>query len=374
MATRIRITRKDKTLNQEIFFQLLGEFIKDTSTGKRFKKNGARISQATVDTYINLSKIIHSFAEHSKFDLKFYVISNLTQREKEQASTYWRKFYKAFTDFMYDEKNYFDNYVGHNIKRLRVFFNYLNNERNINVGNFHKSFYVPKEDIDIITISPEQFNYIIFDDNFNELIEAQGLVEVKDIFVFGSTVALRVSDLLGLTRKNLIIQHGNYYLNVKSQKTKTKTSIKLPDYAIDIIKKYDGKQKTLLPTISRAYLDIQLKKVGKLLPDDYEVVKTREQRGNAVIIYKDPINKIHYKLSDHITTHTMRRTAITNMLNLGMPEYMVRKISGHAANSREFFKYVELMQSSMDRETEMFFQKIVESGMENATKKCAFLA
>ncbi len=374
MAARIRITRKHKTLNQENFFQLLDEFIKDTSTGKRHKKNGARISQSTVDSYIYFRILMHSFVEESKFEIKLYVVNNLTQREKEQAANYWRKFYKAFTDFMYDDRGYFDNFVGHSIKRLRVFLNYLNNERNINVGNFHKSFYVPKEDIDIITISPEQFNYIIFNNSFNELVEARGLVEVKDIFVFGCTVALRVSDLLALTRKNLIIQHGNYYLNVKSQKTKTKTSIKLPDYAIAIIKKYKDKQKTLLPSISTAYLDIQLKRLGKLLPDDYEVVKTREKRGRAEIIYKDPINKIHYKLSDHITTHTMRRTAITNMLNLGVPEYMVRKISGHAANSKEFFKYVELMQSSMDRETEIFFQKIVESGMENATKKHAFLA
>ena len=106
------------------------------------------------------------------------------------------------------------------------------------------------------------------------------------------------------------------------------------------------------------YLDLQVKKLGKLLPDDFELIKTREKRGKQVIIYKDPQRKIHYKLSDHITTHTMRRTAITNMLNLGMPEYMVRKISGHAANSREFFRYVELSQSYMDKETDNFFDKI----------------
>ena len=358
-TTRLKIRRKDKTLGEDVFFKLLNDFISDSSSGKRLKKNGTRISDATVDTYIYFRRVIKLFAEESSFEVKLYIIGNLTQREKERAANYWRKFYKAFTNFMYNKMGYYDNYVGNIIKTLRTFFNYLLQERHIDVGIYHKSFYVPKEEIDIITLNHKQLNYIIFDEHFNHLVKQHKLEKVHDIFIFGCTVALRVSDLLNLSRKNLIIQDDNYYINVKSQKTKTKTSIKLPDYATAIIKKYKGKQKTLLPTISMGYLDIQVKRLGKLLPDDFELIKTREKRGKQVVIYKDPKRKLHYKLSDHITTHTMRRTAITNMLNLGMPEYMVRKISGHAANSREFFRYVELSQSYMDKETDVFFKKIV---------------
>lgn len=359
MAKKIIIKRKDKILHQNIFLQLLDDFVKDTSTGKRLKKNGQRISTNTVDTYIYFRKVIYSFADQSSFELKLYLVNNLTQREKEQAANYWRKFYKSFTDFMYNKMGAYDNYVGHNIKRLRVFLNYINNNRHIEIGNYHKSFYAPYEEIDIITINHNQLNYIIFNENFQKDACENELEKIKDIFVFGCTVALRVSDLLNLTEKNLIIQQDKYYLIVKSQKTKTKTSIKLPNYAIDIIKKYSGHQKTLLPSISLGYLDLQLKKLGKLLPDNFERIKTRERRGKPVIIYKNKKRKTHYKLSDHITTHTMRRTAITNMLNLGMPEYLVRKISGHAANSREFFRYVELSQSFMDNETDLFFEKII---------------
>ena len=63
----------------------------------------------------------------------------------------------------------------------------------------------------------------------------------------------------------------------------------------------------------------------------------------------------------------MRRTGITTMLNLGMPEHLVRKISGHAANSREFFRYVELSQSFIDDETDKIFDKINDS---NVLEKC----
>jgi len=57
----------------------------------------------------------------------------------------------------------------------------------------------------------------------------------------------------------------------------------------------------------------------------------------------------------------MRRTAITSMLCLGMPEHLVRKISGHAANSKEFFRYVLLSQSFIDDETDKVFDKLANA-------------
>ena len=354
----LTIRKKDKHLSQHIFFGLLDDFINDSHSGKRLKKNGTRISPATVETYGYFKRVVTLFTEETSFEVKLFIVDNLTQREKQVAANYWRKFYKAFTNFMYNKMGYYDNYVGNIIKTLRTFLNYLTEERHINIGVFHKSFYAPKEEIDIITLNREQLNYIIFNEEFDRLVKQHDLEKIKDIFVFGCTVALRVSDLLSLTRKNLVIQNDKYYLNVRSQKTKTKTSIKLPDYAIDIIKKYKGQQATLLPYISKAWLGNQLKEMGKLIPDNFEIVKTRERRGKQVVVYKDPKRKKHYKLSDHLSTHTMRRTGITTMLNLGMPEHLVRKISGHAANSREFFRYVELSQSFIDEQTDKVFEKL----------------
>jgi integrase len=99
------------------------------------------------------------------------------------------------------------------------------------------------------------------------------------------------------------------------------------------------------------------------------MIKYRTKRGVKFPIYKDKTKKLHYTLGDHITTHTMRRTAITTMLRLGMPEQATRKISGHAANSKEFFRYVQLAQDYIDKQTDMVFDKIVN--ME--PQKSAFL-
>jgi hypothetical protein len=44
----------------------------------------------------------------------------------------------------------------------------------------------------------------------------------------------------------------------------------------------------------------------------------------------------------------MRRTAITNLLVLGMPELIVRQISGHAPGSKAFYLYVSFAQRYID--------------------------
>jgi len=358
MPTKVKIGKKDKFLDQEVFFGLLNDFINDSYAGRRLKKNGTRISDGTIRNYEYLQKALTQFSERSTFEIKLHLVHNLTQTEKERANRYWKKFYQKFTNFMYHKLGYFDNYVGLIIKCLRSFFNYLIQDRSINVGVYHQSFYVPVEEISIIALNHEQLNYIIYNEEFNQRIIEHQLEKVKDIFIFGCTVALRVSDLLSISRKNLTIQNEKYYLRVKSKKTGVVTSIKLPEYAIDIVKKYKGQQATLLPNISIAWLGKKLKEMGKLIPDDFEIVKTRERKGKQVIVYKDPKKKKHYQLSDHITTHTMRRTAITTMLNLGMPEHLVRKISGHAVNSREFFRYVQLSQSFIDQETDKIFEQL----------------
>ena len=56
----------------------------------------------------------------------------------------------------------------------------------------------------------------------------------------------------------------------------------------------------------------------------------------------------------------MRRTAITTLLIMGVPETMVRKISGHAPGSNEFYKYVGIAQDYLNREVKTAYQKLIE--------------
>jgi hypothetical protein len=55
-------------------------------------------------------------------------------------------------------------------------------------------------------------------------------------------------------------------------------------------------------------------------------------------------------VSELVPTHVMRRTGITVLLMMGMHEYLVRKISGHSAHSKEFFRYVNFADSFITAE------------------------
>lgn len=352
------IAKKVKIIDQENFFYLYRTFIRESLMGLRLQKNGKRIKPQTVTNYIMAEKLVGEFVAETGFEIKLFLVNRMKDAELIKAMKYWKMFYIKFTRYMY-QRGFFDNYVGMIIKSLRLFFNYLNNERQLQVGNFHKNFYVPKEDIPIIVLTPKQLRQLIDNPELDARLPAD-LQLTRDIFVFGCTVALRVSDLMSLRPYHLITYDEEYYLKVNSQKTNTTTTVKLPAYAVAILMKYKNKQSTLLPVLSINYFNLQLKRLSTYITGPEPVIKTRLRNGQPTIIYKDPEKKQHFTLADHITTHTMRRTAITTMLSLGMNEQVVRKISGHAANSKEFYKYVAFSQSFQDTETDKMFERLMK--------------
>jgi hypothetical protein len=339
------------------FLKLFDTFLKETEKGKRVQKTGIRVRASSLEPYVYLRKLLYDFSVKKNFPLRIYSVSTLKKRELLAEKKYWARFYTEFTEYLYTDCNCYDNYVGSNIKRLRAFFNYLNEEKEMNVGSFHKKFYTHSEEIEIITLIPEQLNFLIYNKEFEDTLP-EHLKKTKDMFVFGCTVALRISDIFKLSKNNIESINGKHYLKTRSQKTNTLTRIVLPDYAVAIINKYTEKQKTIFPEISKARFNLNIKSLIKRTNWTGEQIKTRQKRGQTVVVYKNPKTKEPYRFCDLITSHTMRRTAITTMLCLHMPENLVRKISGHASGSKEFFRYVELSQKYMDNETEKVYDQI----------------
>lgn len=332
---------------------LYQQFIRDSKTGKRLKKNGERISMGSINNYRYTLNNLEAFADNRSFDLRICDVSKLNKREYTSEKNYWKKFYKKFTDYLY-KKGCYDNYVGHNIKQIRTFFNWLKSEKDINTGDFHQLFYIRKEEVDILVLSPEQLKFLIHDQMFyNSLTPA--MRRIKDIFVFGCTTGLRFSDIFKLTNKNFENQNGDWYLKLKSQKTKTYSFIKLPSYAVDIYKIYKPKSaKTLLfKKVSLFIFNRSLKHIGEKAGFANPVEMTRERQGKSKVITKKQL-----RFCDKMSSHMMRRTAITTLLILGMPEHLVRKISGHSYASSSFNRYVHYAQSYVDREIDKVHQKL----------------
>lgn len=66
------------------------------------------------------------------------------------------------------------------------------------------------------------------------------------------------------------------------------------------------------------------------------------------------------KFYELLTTHVMRRSGITLMSQLGMKENLIRRISGHAPNSKEFYRYIKIAQEWQDEESERVHKQIAD--------------
>lgn len=346
-----------KTTHAELdFLNEFKIFITASQKGKRVKKDGSKILKDTLKILEATYNLLKNFSEEKQFQLRIRILQK-NQRDNNTEKLYWKRFYLKFTDYLYKDIDCYDNYVGSVIKDIRTFFNYLIKERNLAIGNFHQHFYVYKEDIQILTLQPDQLQNLINNSPTDEKLRPV-LLKTKDILLAGCAVALRYSDLMNLQKANFQLHNQQYYLKVQSKKTKVYTHIKLPAYVVEIFKKYSRKSNRLLPYFNIVRLNLYLKELAEYLGWTNEVVKTRQKRGKAIVIYKDTKQKTHFRFCDLVSTHLMRRTAITTMLRLEMPEHLVRKISGHAPNSKEFHKYVSIAQNYLDTETDKVFAKL----------------
>lgn len=213
---------------------LFERFINDCKTGRRLQANGKLLSKGCIQNYEYCYKLLLQFSITKQFHLRIRPANKLNSRELIIEKNYWNRFYKKFTDYLYTNCGHYDNYVGANIKVIRVFFNYMQRDLLIDTGNFYKKFYVTKEEVPVIALLPEELNYLIYNKEFEASLSPV-MQKVKDVFVFGCTVALRFSDLMQLKQSNLRINVTQWYLLVRSHKTNVDTQVRLPDYAITIL-------------------------------------------------------------------------------------------------------------------------------------------
>ena len=133
------------------------------------------------------------------------------------------------------------------------------------------------------------------------------LDRVRDLFVFSCYTGISYSDIMGLTKNNLIIgMDGKSWIATKRLKTKTTVRVPLLEPAQKILDKYESHpvtmhSGTLLPKITNEKTNLYLKEIA-----------------DAVGIKKN--------LTFHMARHTF---ATTVTLSNGVPIEMVSKLLGH---------------------------------------------
>lgn len=347
-----------RTTPQLLVSEHFQQFIRASSSGRRLTPSGKRITKGTITNYQYVYKLIDEYEITSGNKLRIQLLHRAAMRTLQREKNYWNRFSVQFSNFLYKEKGYYDNYVASVFKIVKTFFNYLQKEKGFVVGNYHKSFKVPLQQSTPVVLMPEQLNFLITNKEFDTQLNPY-LKRAKDIFVFGCTVGLRYSDLMALKKTNVVYNENETLLVLFTQKTGTEIKIPLPVYLLNIVDKYRRKAgKYILPRLSSTNLNLQLKRLVKSAGWNHTLQKNLSCRGKMTELKTETGNT--WSFYQHITAHTMRRTAITTLLIMGVPETMVRKISGHAPGSKEFYKYVGIAQDYLNREVKNAYQKLIE--------------
>lgn len=340
-----------KSLNCRPLLAEFDKFIRDSKSGRRRKADGSRISAGTIESYQNCRKIL------VRFSLKYgepqiYTGMKMSRLIFRERTLYWKLIIFRFGDFMRICR-YCESYVWNNLKILKAVMRHLHQQQGWPDTNL-VIFKMPRlAQSDSIALSVNQVRQLIgakFSGSFTE----RRLAIVRDIVIIGCMTGLRYSDLMALNWSHLVKSEGKTWMAIQSQKTGIRTKLLVPRVLEHIIKRYRKlRRRNIIPRISNVNLNIQIKKLGKWMGWETPTPVFRNLSGILTI-------ERTRKFYELLTTHTMRRTCISLMLQLGMPEHLVRQVSGHAPNSREFFRYVKIAQDWQDKETEKVHKELLE--------------
>ncbi len=162
-----------------------------------------------------------------------------------------------------------------------------------------------------------------------DLHERPDLDKIRDLFIFQCFCGCRISDLLRLTRRNVI---GNF-LEYIPQKTISKRGrvvrIPLHSVALRIIEKYKDSANLLPNCGSTERINRKLKKLFALCGFTRQVQ----------VLNPTTRKEEHKQLCDIVSTHMARRTFIGLLYKQVKDPNLIASMSGHAPNSTAFARY-----------------------------------
>jgi integrase len=344
LSQELCVSQNNFVMKKHLYFEIaFAGFIADSAAGRRNKFGGKSLGHRRLWQYRHVLGLIKQYKELSNAKLLIQLpVRNGTACVQSQIR-YWQRFHRLFTRFLYTTRGYCDNTVAGIFRVIRSVFNYLVHSKGLPVGGYSQEFTVTAAQHHPVVLLPEQVHQLIYDQQwYNEL--PPHLKRVRNIAAVGCTTGLRFTDLMNLQRKHLHQAAGQYYLRLQAHKTNTELCLPLPSYCVEIMLHYSRQRGGyLLPRLSNTNLNLQLKKLGRAAGWTEPTPRYRHVRGRRKEVKHT--NGQPYRFYEHITAHTLRRTAISTLLMLGVTEAVVRTISGHAPGSREFYRYVKLAQS-----------------------------
>lgn len=246
------------------------------------------------------------------------------QREEKYEITFENinlEFFEALRNYAFESRKIEDNYFAKIVAVTKTFLNWAHERDHIKDQTFRK-FRALERPTEVICLTLEEFNALYAKD-FN----SRRLNQVRDVFIFGCSTGLRFSDLISLKESHITED----FITKNIQKTQETIMIPLNKFSRAILAKYEDTVQYPLPKVSSQKFNQYIKECCQIVGIDTPISITRFSGG----VRKEAT----YPKYELISSHAARKTFTTLSLILGVPERIVRNITGHK-KEENFRKYV----------------------------------
>ena len=186
-------------------------------------------------------------------------------------------------------------------------------------------FKIQKFGTDFVTLDREEIRELE-----NLKIDNQFWQKIVDVFVCNCFMSLRFSDLSTMEKGRFLMdEQGDYIYQKRNEKTNKDIEIVITQTALKILKKYDFN----LPKLTNQYFNRELFKILEYYNLFPQIVKKTELKDGEPVATE-------FKKRELITTHTCRRSYITNCVSKNVSINAIQAATGHSQLST-LSKYVK---------------------------------
>ncbi len=300
---------------RQLLFDIEEEF--GFCTADLFKK---RFFKETEENEEDLLSLLAQFIELKRLTLKPKLVQKLQAIKKHLKEFLGKKvvyplefnqlIVNQLTQFWRDKKRLQPNTIAKNFKFIRQFLNHLHHEEILKSTKYQRLQYPSEVETHAVVLTKEEVVQLM-----RYQPDTPSQEKVKDLFLVLIFTGLRFSDGVRISRSWL----KGEFLVVNTQKTGERISIPIHSHLKEILVKYDFDLKSLV--ISNQKFNDYVKTLCEKAEINEMVEVVKYEKGRKVY---EALPK--YKL---ISSHTGRRTFITNSILAGIPLPVIQEISGH---------------------------------------------
>ena len=296
--------------SKETLIGFMELFIQDCESGARLSPKRQKLKPASIGSYKTTKGYLMKFQSHTK---KVLTLKDFSQNDIDK-----------FSDFLIIDEEFAMNTHAKAMMDLLQIIKYAVKLKKIPaVKMVELEFDTRREETDSIYLTESEILQLLEIKDFDDPIHEQ----VRDVFVVGCFTGMRFSDYSTIDTNAI----RNNRLEFIQKKTGGKVTIPIHPVVNTILKKYNNE----LPKVPRNNeFNRIIKIVGEKLPC-LHVPFTRQ------VTYGRELKEIIAMKYSMISTHTSRRSALSNEYLKGTDPLIIMSMSGHKSH-KSFMRYIKV--------------------------------